>query len=559
MRLISDFLTIEQLTGVNPYEHVLMPPCTFDAPKDISPALIAHNNGYYLIALGFEEGNFAEAGVAHSVVQNSNIKMLYYQPYFTWDTIEQDRLMAKDDGSALAKIEKEGSLLEVDSDLPLERFRRFSAHFKTEVNAWDEPENYYVYEVPKEEVIATFAAGREEAKETASRLLANLTSLSREELDTVSQIMEAAVDNRFEKLDEMMGGQGIQALLVSSPLNVQELTGLPWEAINNSIMAIYEGTRTLILSQTEIDVPGSNRLGAYGNLNQIIEKLIGKSIVGIEERNIPIGRYKYLTCNKQDAGNMLRFWREKLSAYYLPNFVVAIQATRYSMEKAISLLSLKIDQGESMTEKELGAEVEKLFAEFQQKHNLPMKLSTSHLSINSGIRTPRPALPSDFQITSSSRSVKIDTGVKVFFHDHLMAISDMARTMVFSKEAEEMQELLDKSMLKVAIPACRAGRTGADVHQIGMNLLLEKMDRIREIEMITEGVDFSAVYTRNIGHLLGGKQQQTVIFFTPAHKEFKLEEGMIGCVEYQWPIAGHSIGSEDMFLVTESKGINLTR
>jgi len=34
---------------------------------------------------------------------------------------------------------------------------------------------------------------------------------------------------------------------------------------------------------------------------------------------------------------------------------------------------------------------------------------------------------------------------------------------------------------------------------------------------------------------------------------------MIGCVEYQWPIAGHSIGSEDLFLVSKTHGINFTR
>ena len=63
-------------------------------------------------------------------------------------------------------------------------------------------------------------------------------------------------------------------------------------------------------------------------------------------------------------------------------------------------------------------------------------------------------------------------------------------------------------------------------------------------------------YDRDTGHLLG-KNNLAHLRFVRGDKQ-ALQEGMIACCEYQWPVNGYAIAYEDTCLVTSTGGLNLT-
>jgi Xaa-Pro aminopeptidase len=560
MELITDFKKIEDEIGLNLPKQTLFGTGCYDAPRDVSVVLVKDKDqGYYLLAQQIEDGNFSPEGCAREVVEKSKTEVIYYRSYFTWEKIDENRALAPDEGTALTKILPEGSTLETEADIPLDRYRKFAAKFDLKLRDWNEAEELVLYEIKKDDVIRRFSQGRSEVQEAAAKLIESLTSNTEENKDLINKTMTESRDIRFERLDELMKEKNISAVLATSQLNIQELTAIGYDSIKEGMLALYDGEKIFVLSPEKINVPYAKSLGSENDLNKALSGLIGQAALGIEEKHIPVGRYNYLELERKDFGNSLRLWRERQGGVNLPYFIIAAQAAKYSMENSLQFLDQQIKSGAVITEKDLEAKIESSFQEFREKYHLPVELRRSHVCIHAGARTPYPALPSDFRLDSSCLSLKIDCGVLVFKNDLFHASSDMARTILFSEEAEEMHELLERSMLEIAIPACKDGVTGADVHQAGMRLLLEKVPRILELGMMPEGRKIEEVYTRNIGHLMGSKQQPTIIFFTPAHRDFVAEAGMIGSVEYQWPYAGYSIGCEDMFLVTRTHGVNIAR
>ena len=55
------------------------------------------------------------------------------------------------------------------------------------------------------------------------------------------------------------------------------------------------------------------------------------------------------------------------------------------------------------------------------------------------------------------------------------------------------------------------------------------------------------------------KQEPATIGLVKAETSRRLQAGMVGAVEYQWPYKKHALGIEDLYLVTDKKGIVISR
>lgn len=278
MQLIADFGKIEREVGFNNATQTLMSTSTLDAPRDASPILVKHDRGYYLLVFGFEAGNFSAGGVAQDLRKRSDVQVIFYRPYFTWETIDEDRRLAQDEAGALAQVAPPGSPLEVDADVPLDRYRKFASRFQATVKEWKEPGNFQVYEIQPGDVSSLFGRGLEETRNIASCLLNSLTSLSGADKETFLRIMGEAKDLRFEKLKALMEKNRLPAILSDSRVNIQELTGMPWDMITEDLLALYDGQRVFLLSPQELDLPHGRRIGARGDLNTTLEDLAGPSV-----------------------------------------------------------------------------------------------------------------------------------------------------------------------------------------------------------------------------------------------------------------------------------------
>jgi Xaa-Pro aminopeptidase len=558
MELITDWEKIEDRVGLSIPRHTLYSTVCLDAPKDLSAVLVkGDEEGYYLLARLIEHGNFAAGGRSQKVVEGAKIEVIYYKPYFSWEKSKENLRMPADEGEALAKICGEGSSIKVDGDMPLERFQRLASRFDAKVNPWAEPDNFEIYEMDKDEVIRLFAKGLRGARKIASDLIDSLTSNSKGDKDLIKERMHEGQDKRFEQLNDLMRKSNIGAIVATSQLNIQELAAIPWDSITDGMFAIYNGKQIFVVSPKKLRLDHPRKTESSEKLGVILRKLAGQGVVGIEEKHIPVQTYNSIQSEKEAAGTLLRLWRERRGESILPYYIIAAQAARYSIENALKFLDEQIKDGAMITENDVDSKLEELIREFKEKYEIPMELRKFFIVLHAGTRTPYPSLPADFRLDPTVNSVKIDSGVLVFENGLYHGCSDLCRTLAFTDEGREMFSLLDDAMVQSAIPACREGLTGADVHRKGLEPLIEKAQKIRELGMIPEDASIEN-FNRDIGHLLG-KQEPTTIFFNPTETGSMTEAGMVGCVEYQWPYKAHALGTEDMFLILKDRAINITR
>lgn len=87
-----------------------------------------------------------------------------------------------------------------------------------------------------------------------------------------------------------MGQCKLPILLASSRINVQELTALPWKLLKASVLALYNGQQVFAISPKPIRNPLLKKPAEFKNLRAALDSLIGDSSMGVEEKDLDIGR-----------------------------------------------------------------------------------------------------------------------------------------------------------------------------------------------------------------------------------------------------------------------------
>jgi Xaa-Pro aminopeptidase len=209
-------------------------------------------------------------------------------------------------------------------------------------------------------------------------------------------------------------------------------------------------------------------------------------------------------------------------------------------------------------EKDVEKSFYRLLKEFEKRKRAPLQLGPYFMVLHAGVRTPYPSLPGIFLLSGKMNSLKLDAGIVVKDRGLILACSDLARSITTNKKGEDLYRLMEKAMLKGAIPGGREGRTGEDVYWAGMRPLLKEGKRLRAWKLIPRGGSLKRDYNRDIGHTFG-KQESTTLFFKKGENSQVLQQGMVSAIEYQWPYQGYALGIEDMFVVGPKYGINITR
>jgi len=559
MELITDLKAIRREIGLRLEESSLYPKLNLDAYKDVTPILVKDGKKKYsLLVKEVETGNFTRGGAGEAAIKKHKVRTIFYSSYFTWDRLaKRKKDFPADEVTALAKSFK-GKTLAVHPDMALDRFRRLGQGFDLTFTAAPVfREKTWVYGLDKRKVEAAFLKKREAVKRWALRAIEKDLKMNDEDRARVSQYLHWPPFKSFQVLEELMKEKGLTAVLASSPINVQEMTGIPFDKIGLNLLALYTRGKVYLLSQRPLRGWKGER--KFATLKEAWQALVGNESLGVEEKNLDIGRALVLGLNRlQNASNLFRAWREVRSGQDLGAYLMGGLGTKEAMEGALAMAEKKLRARLPVYEKDVEKEFYRLLKQYEKKAKTPLQLRPYFMVLHAGVRTPYPSLPGIFRLSHKIKSLKLDAGILVQDRGVILACSDLARSLALDDKGVDLYALLERAMLEGAIPGGREGGTGEDVYWAGMQPLLRAEEKLRAWKLLPKNGFLQKDYNRDIGHTFG-KQESTTLFFKKGENQQTLKEGMVSAIEYQWPYRGYALGIEDMFVVGPKYGINITR
>jgi hypothetical protein len=561
MELITDLKAIRKEIGLRLEESTLYPNLNLDAYKDVTPILIKEGKrGYSLLVKEVETGNFTRGGSAEPVLRKHRVRVLYYSSYFTWDKLAAKRLEhPPDEASALEKVSKTRTL-DIHGDMALDRFRRLGQRFDLTVVPFPPvPEEIWVYELKPGEVEKVFLKKRAVVNRWAWRAVGKDLKIAPRDKALLKKFLSSPPFRTFRVLTRLAEEAGLADVLASSPINLQEMTGIPFDRIKGmkGLLGLFSRGRVWLLSPHP--VKGLKGGKAFRELKEAVETLAGKGPLGVEEKNLDVERALPLGLNRlKNASNLFRAWRELRSGQDLGAYLMASLATKYAMEGALRVAARRLEAKKPVFEKDVEKAFFRLLRDYEKKKKTPLQLGPYFMVLHAGGRTGYPSLPGNFRLSGGMNSLKLDAGIVAKDRGLILACSDLARSLTTDQKGEDLYRLMEKAMLEKAIPGGREGRTGEEVYWAGMGPLLKEEKKLRAWKLIPRRAALRRDYNRDIGHTFG-KQESTTLFFKKGERSQALKQGMISAIEYQWPYRGYALGIEDMFVVGPEYGINITR
>jgi hypothetical protein len=561
MELITDLKAIGKEIGLRLEESSLYPKLNLDAYKDVTPILIKKDKQYALLLKEVETGNFTPGGAGEPALKKRKVKVIYYSSYFTWEKVAKKRAdYPPDEVTALGKAFKAKGF-KIYPDMAVDRFRRLAKGFDLTFAA--KPgfkEKTWVYRIDSKKAESPFLRKRGTITRWAMKAVDRELEMNPEDRQTVKKFLRQPPFRGFKVLDRLMKENGMASLLGSSPINLQEMLGIPYDQIESGLLGLYTRGRIYLLSQRPIKAFGLKKEeSVFPTLREAIGKLAGEGSLGVEEKHLDIGRALTLGLDRlQNASNLFRAWREVRSGQDLGSYIIGALATKEAMEGALVMAAQKIAENQPVYEKDVERKFFSLLKLYEKKAKTPVQLRPYFVVLHAGTRTPYPSLPGNFRLSAKMNSLKLDAGILVKDQGLILACSDLARSIVMDPTGANLYALLERSMLEAAIPGGKEGCTGEDVYWAGMSPLLREEKTVRGWKLLPPAGLLKKDYNRDIGHTFG-KQESTTLFFKKGEKGQRLKSGMVSAIEYQWPYKGYALGVEDMFVVGPRHGINITR
>jgi len=536
-----------------------------DSIKDTGPLLIkTADNEYYLVAPEITASDYLPGARVFGTI-NRPIKTVYYKLYFTWErSREALKSSPTNHADALAGALPVERVI-VNRDMALNKYREFQGQFHVDLNPSAKRDTeILLYEVNQAGATSLYNKDRPSVEETATALINELSTQKEEDKALLTNSLLMSQSDRLAPLNALMQKNNVSCLLASSKIHIQGLTALPWGEIKDGCLALYDGHRTFVLSQEPIRHPNLKLIDKYENLRAALNNLIGGAALGVEERDLDIGRALEIGLGRaKNATDLFRAWQERTAHFDLPYYVIAAQVTRYAIEKTLAFVEEGIKANKKLTELDAEDKFYELVDKLLKRCNPSLSWCNPSLGCNraaimhAGTHILPPSQATNYPLSAEMNSFKIDVGIQIFHNGILRACSDLARTLVFTEEGKEFYNLLERNLLEHVIPAVKHGNTGADVYWAGISQLAKMEKQIKEWGMLPPDVSLSDAYNRNIGHLLA-KQNAVTLSFTKEETQ-KLQSGMIGSAEYVWPYRKHALLIEDMYLATDEKGIVISR
>jgi Xaa-Pro aminopeptidase len=544
VKLIAEPGAVERLLGFAPRERFLMPNTALDARHVIYPPLLIDGERGFMLLEEIERGSVPAASLP------PGIRPSYYAPYFRWDPAERSQI-PQTVCDALRNITGDVEVaVDAFASIFLARTIRVSA--PPGLAAPWRNRTWRRRRIRTKDVEARFQRTRSAATEAA------LLSLKgdRDEPRLRHAVERTVSGGRFGSLDALLDAMGWDIVVLSAPLNVQDVTGIPALDLPSAAIALYERGADFV----EVVGPGADE-GSPLLPAEVGTWLRGRRF-GIDEQHLTVGQALAfgLGIDEGDAvSDAVRAWRERASAFDTPYFVLAAKVTTAAIAATLGTLRGRLDAG-GMSEVEVGQMLGREYRRVLGRFDLAgsFRVRNAHMNVHAGSRTTRPSLPTNYRMGSAETSLKIDSGVFLMEPDGLVrAATDMGRTLVQGDSALDMYDVLRRAVADHAVPAARAGASGRDVFLAATGALDAQREAIDRTGLGPRVGNFQEAYARYVGHTMD-KQRHVSVHFTSTSSE-RLEAGMTGSIELPWAWDRYGLQYEDMFWAGEDAGLNLTR
>lgn len=546
LKIISETGRLQQIVGWDPMHDLLAPALHLDGPRMVTPLVAETADGFRLLARHQEMGNLQALGVMPT-------EATFFEEYVTINPNEFATPVHENLGTALAWL-CDGGLVEVGDDMPYGRYVKLRDDVDLRVAATAESDKQvYVMRLSTEHVRRRFAEYREIGKALARRVVERRADLS----DLVS-LVEDSSDSRFTLLDAMLSAQQVDVVLAAAPVNVRELTGLVPKG-DWFVLKARDDDSIYVITRREETIPSADLVGSFESLAKAVVELSSCGRVGIEETWLSVGLTEQMLTAGVDVVPLsaaLCKWREYRDREDIAFTMVVAEASRYSVEGALTFAERELGKKKGVTELDVFSHYTQLVRTFSSNLGEPrVQITPFFVNCHAGDRTIFPALPTSHSVTSASKSLKIDAGLKVEVDGIVLATSDLARTLATNDEVGQVYEILRQIVHDQISRTITVDQRCEHVHQQCLQALLDKRSALVDLGMLPTDVDLEARYSkRNVGHLMG-KQESFVTEFRPGDEDV-LREGAIGALELQWPCNGASVGAEEMWILT-SQGSRL--
>jgi Xaa-Pro aminopeptidase len=553
--LITNLEAVSKEIGVNVKERYLSVVLNYDGYKSVAPKIVKKGNKQIVITRHIEKANVeAQSNIEGTFPKDAEV--VYYNPYFTFnvpDTHAYPQFV-----EAFASVVDAGEKVVVYEDLPLEMYQWLQDKYVLELKGGDSAAlNFYMYELSKKEVLDRFNLKRNVIDAAALAMIEKSPLKGK-----LEEYIDKRTDSRFETLEGLMDAEGLDAVLCTSPLGVQEITGHGIKHhLEDGIAALFvKGKSKVYLFATE-PLIGYENGKEIGSFMQAVSELAGSGVIGVEEQHFPVGWYKNLgfeKLNLKNAMNTIKLSRENRAWEDLSYYIIAARASVYATDGALDWAKKAIKDGKRITELDVEDKYIALLEDFRRDNNLPLTIDTFWTNCHAGSRSLFPGLATNYPLDESAETLKIDAGVSIIGETGIHhSASDIARTLIFDEKAEKAYRKLEEYMLKAVIPGVKPGMSGDDIYRLAASTVQNEFEYFKGLGVAPDVDELAPVFNRDVGHLMGLQEPVTLFFKKGATQT--VADGMVGAIEYQWSIKGFSIGIEDVFLVGPNGGLNFSR
>ena len=543
--LYTDPHTVERMTGLSLKGSMTMPTQDHDR-RFFLPAVLSVAGRDYFLVREIDTANVAACGF-------TRMPVVPFSPYWRARPAAAMPRTAADAVLSLLRTER----LTVDAATPALVYEQLRANIPVEVEpAVSRPVR--AFRLHRADVLGRFNHHRKEIAEVAQRLTAG-----HPHADRLAPWLEERPNPAFHLLDQMSAGRGLSALLATWVTNFQELSGL------RGTLAETEGCASLfvlgadevwILAPASLDLDLAGPAQEYPGLPDAVRDIAGQGPVGFERDALGAAHLLELRergVQLEDAGLLLRDWREEKAWLDVPYFIVGALASRHAIEGAAHFAGQAIRAGVEVTERDVDRVYRSLLREFEAEHRLPVRLEIYFTNNHAGSRTILPSRPTRYPLSAGSTTLKIDCGVFVVDDGLFHACTDIARTVTTTRNATEVFQAMEQAVVEEIIPGIRVGMTGEQIHALGVDRMAEREVVFRTHGFMPDDFSWRTGYTRDVGHVIE-RQESYTFYFRPGTAR-PLRPGMVSCVEIHCVDDGHNLTIEDTFVADKTGTIIISR
>lgn len=464
-------------------------------------------------------------------------RVVYHSPYMLLE--DTDVEVAPTMGDAIRRIAGE-RVVHVEPDLALSRYADLTGYVRLAVDAASAADPEAPTQVLATSGILTrFAQMRDRVRPAAERLIARDPSLA-----GLAPLLDTwAVDTRFTDIDDLLRSLGVAGVLATSQVNVEELTAEP-AGFAAAYYAVDAG---------EVRVAKDGVRGAVRGR--------GRARILVEEHDLGIADARALEADGFElvhGSDALAKWREHRDHQNLAAVLVVTHASRAALESAVSWLRDQIAAGTPATERQVKDRYLAAADRFAADLGIPGQIREFFSNCHAGLRTLHPCLASDAVLDARSTSLKLDAGLAVTVDGVTLATSDVASTYLGNNEAQQAYQIFQGIVRDTIANEITVGTVFESLHSHVVDRLFAASRELDRLGFWPSGIDLRQRYgLRNVGHLMGRQESFTSEFRPGDHETIRV--GDYGACEIQWPFARHAIGAEDMWIVTPTGPLLLTK